>query len=223
MVELMFNKELSDIAFDVESLDEWKKTAKELGMEGQLKLSTGDNSPIPYPFMNENMERVYQTLCPSMMEFKDYRNSAIPLEVLKQIAFSVKEKHFSKIQIWADDKEPDPIVVGITSQWYNNTKNEDGAGFKYFDTKEECMAQPENEDRAYETNQKKYVIARWGDELRDFAELKELATKRLMSNIGGEMEKSIAVQTEKLKLLKENAKSYFNGNISLYELKGSHY
>jgi hypothetical protein len=28
MVEIMFNKELSDVTFDVEALDEWKKTAK---------------------------------------------------------------------------------------------------------------------------------------------------------------------------------------------------
>jgi len=220
MVEVMFNKELSDIAFDVEKLDEWKATAKELGMEGQLGLSTGDNSPIPYPFMNDNMERVYETLCPNKTPFKDYKNATIPLEVLKQIAFSVKEKHFARIMIWADDKEPDPIVVGITCQWYNNTKDEKGSGMKYFDSREECEAQPENEGKSYETNTKQYVIARWGDELRDFTELKALALARVIDEVGGELAKSIATKTERLKLIKENAKSYINGNMQKYELEG---
>ena len=220
MVEIMFNKELSDIAFDVESLDEWKATAKELGMEGQLGLSTGDKSPIPYPFMNDNMERVYETLCPNKTSFKDYRNQTIPLEVLKQIAFSVKEEHFSRIMIWADDKEPDPIVVGVNAQWYNNSVDEKGSGTKYFNTAEECKAQPENENKAYETNQKQYVIARWGDELRDFTELKELALARVIDEVAGELSKSIATKTERLKLIKENAKSYINGNMAKYELEG---
>ena len=48
MVENMFNKELLDVSFDIEALDEWKATAKELGMEGQLGLTKDDNSPIPF-------------------------------------------------------------------------------------------------------------------------------------------------------------------------------
>jgi hypothetical protein len=221
MVELMFNKELSDIAFDVEALDEWKATAKELGMEGQLKLSTGDNSPVPYPFMNEGMERVYETLCPNKTEFKAYKNTTIPLEVMKQIAFSVKEKHFDRIEIWADDKAPDPLVVGFNSKWYNNTVDENQRTV-YFDSKEECIAQPENEDRAYESETKKYIVARWGDELRDFNELKSLAFDRLVTQVGGELERSIATKSEKLTLLKKNVQSYINGVISKYELEGSY-
>lgn len=219
MVEIMFNKELSDVTFDVEALDEWKKTAAELGMKGQLGLTTGDSSPIPYPFMNECMERVYETLCPNKTEFKEYKNTTIPLEVLKQIAFSIKEEHFSKILIWADDKEPDPLVIGYTSKWYNDARDEKGA-YIYFDTKQECIDHPDNKGNAYETQIKKYVIARWGDELRDFSELKSLAIARVIDNIGGELERSIATKTEKLKLIKENAKSYINGNMGLYEIEG---
>ncbi len=70
------------------------------------------------------------------------------------------------------------------------------------------------------TDFKRYIIARWGDELRDFAELKELAIVRIIDNVGGELERTIASKTEKLNLVKENAKSYMNGNISLYEMEG---
>lgn len=219
MVEIMFNKELSDVTFDVEALDEWKKTASELGMKGQLELTTLDNSPIPYPFMNDCMERVYETLCPNKTGFKEYNNTTIPLEILKQISFSIKEKHFKEIQIWADDKEPDPLAIGITSKWYNDARDEKGV-YIYFDTKKECKEHPDNNNKAYETQIKKYIIGRWGDELRDFAELKELALARVIDNVGGELERLIAKNTEKLKLIKENSKSYINGNMSKYDLQG---
>ncbi len=218
MVEIMFNKELSDVTFDVEALDEWKKTAKELGMLGQLGLTKEDNSPIPYPFMNDCMTRVYETICPNKTDFKKYNNTTIPLEILKQISFSIKEKHFCRIEIWADDKEPDPLAVGITSKWYNDAKKD--GNYIYFNTKEECKKHPENNNKAYETDVKKYIIGRWGDELRDFSELKSIALKRIVDNVGGELERIIAKNTEKLKLLKENSKSYINGNISRYELEG---
>ena len=219
MVENMFNKELLDVSFDIEALDEWKATAKELGMEGQLGLTKDDNSPIPYPFMNESMKRVYETLCPNKTHFIDYKNTTIPLDVLKQISFSVKEKHFNEIYIWADDKEPDPLAVGMTYQWYNNAR--DAAGhYLYFSTKKECENHPDNSNNAYRTNEKFYIIARWGDELRDYAELKKLAIKRTIENIGGELERAIAIKNEKLKLVKENSKSYINGNISRYEIEG---
>jgi hypothetical protein len=169
--------------------------------------------------MNEGMTRVYQTLCPNKTEFQSYKNTTIPLEVLKQIAFSVKEKHFDNIQIWADDKEPDPLVVGRRSQWYNNAKDKNGRHI-YFDDKLECKAHPDNDNNAYETNVKYYIVARWGDELRDFSELKEKALARVIDKVGGELSKSIAIKTERLKLIKENAKSYINGGISMYELEG---
>ena len=59
------------------------------------------------------------------------------LEVMKQIAFSVKEEHFSTIEIWADDKAPDPLVVGVTCLYY--TYNEDGKRTENFTSKELLM------------------------------------------------------------------------------------
>ena len=226
MVDNMFNKELADVVFDVEALDEWKKTAKELGMDGQLGLASGEASPIPYPFLNDGMYNVYNTLCPNKTEFKNYKNTTIPLEVLKQIAFSVKENHFQSISIWADDKQPDPIVIGETNNWFSYDSN--GRRTETYNTKKELIkGQGDNLEKGYNTPDKfqstdfkRYIIARWGDELRDFAELKELAIVRIIDNVGGELERAIASKTEKLNLVKENAKSYMNGNISLYEMEG---
>jgi hypothetical protein len=172
------------------------------------------------------MTNVYETLCPNKTEFKNYKNTAIPLEVLKQIAFSVKENHFESISIWADDKQPDPIVVGMTNQWHSYDAS--GKRTQNYATKE-ALAESQGDDleKGYDTpdkfqrtNTKHYIIARWGDELRDFAELKELAIARVIDNVGGELERIIATKTEKLKLVKENAKSYINGNMSLYQVEG---
>ena len=39
MVELFFNKELSEVAFEVEALQEWKSIAEELGFDAHYKVS----------------------------------------------------------------------------------------------------------------------------------------------------------------------------------------
>jgi hypothetical protein len=232
MVDLFFNKELADISFEVEALDDWKKTCEELGLENQLTLTKGKESPVSYPFMNTTMVRVYETLCPRKVGFKDYKVTPIPLEVLKQIAFSVKEKHFEEIQIWYDDKSPDPVVVGLTGYWcaYNNDSNaikDDKGNYKRFKNLDE-IKKYKNENGISESTHNwfnkegEYLMARWGDELRDFSELKKLAVERFIDNVGGEMKKEAKILTEKINCLKENAVSYMNGNTSVYDATGSH-
>ena len=222
MVENYFNHELSDITFDVELLDEWKVMCEDLGMEDQLTLAKGKSSPIPYPYMNEVMIRVYETLCPDKRDFKLFKSVPIPLEVLKQISFSIKENHFSKIEIWADDKKPDPVVVGFHGYWqeypYGSNENKKLKGIKFI-SKEEAKEKGANNPDFVEDG--KYLISRFGDELKKFDELKQLAKERLIDNLGGELKKEIAVKSEKLKLLVENATSYFNGNMTLYDVKGN--
>jgi hypothetical protein len=225
MVESFFNKELSDVAFEVEALDEWKSLATELGFEAQLSLAKGKESPIPYPFINEVMNRVYSTLCPRMVDFKKYNKSTIPLEIMKQIAYSVREKHFQKIEIWYDDKTPDPIVVGEHGVYAIREKGTWSDGKADFETKElaeEAMARMENSDKL-EVHYRKiadYLIGRWGDELLDFPSLKKRAIEVFVENEAGELKKEIATKTEKLKLINENAASYMNGNMQKYEVLG---
>ena len=217
MVELMFNKELSDITFDIDDLQEWKDIAIQLGMEKQISLTKGKDTPIPYPYMNEVMFRVYQTLCPNKIDYKEYKNTTVPLDVMKQIFFCVKENYFQKIEIWADDKEPDPLVVGYLGKYWDNAKDNDGNRL-YFNTKEECLAHSDNKN-AYFSEEGKYLIARWGDELRSFAELKGKALQRLIDSTSIELQRELAEKTERLKLIKENCASYLEEHISLYNIK----
>lgn len=221
MTEIYFNQELSDITFEIDKLDEWKKICNELGMEQQLGLTKGKVTPIPYPYMNEVMIRVYRTLCPNSWNYKEFKTVPIPLEVLKQISFSVKEKHFHRIELWADDKNPDPVVVGYHGTWreypYDNKSNEKLKG-KIFSSKQEVLDAGGNSPEFQEEG--KYLIARFGDELKPFDKLKELAIKRFIEENAGEMQKEIALLTQKFNTLKENAVSYFNDNMTRYDAIG---
>lgn len=229
-VEKYFNKELADITFGVEALDEWKKTCEDLGLDNQLILTKGKESPIPFPFMNEVMQRVYETLCPRKVTYKSYDKTTIPLEVLKQIQFAVRDRHFADIQIWYDDKSPDPIVVGLfktyiirdKDSWSNKLKDGTSTTLIF-----NCKVDAENyldtlEDKAQwrvdEKETTEYLIARWGDELRDFAELKKLAITRFMEEHSGNMQKQLVDLQHKIKTLKENTVQYFNGTMSEYEV-----
>lgn len=227
MVELFFNRELADISFEVESLDDWKKTCEELGLESQLSLTKGKETPIPYPFMNETMVRVYEILCPRKVEYRQYKSSTIPLECLKQIAFSVRDRHFPKIEIWYDDKSPDPLIVGYQGYYYvydnkyAHAKEEDGKDKRFHNEKEAEEYKKEHELYGVTfCEEGKFLVARWGDELRNFTELKKLAIDRFIDNEGGEMAREIKKLSEAMKSIRENAVSYLNGNISLNEAKG---
>lgn len=228
-VQIYQNEELNDIMFQVEALEEWKSIAGELGMDSQLGFISKAESPIPYPFINESMQRVFKTLCPTSVDFRKYDKTPIPLEVLKQISYSVKENHFKEIQVWYDDKSPDPFVIGIDKRYYaydrkyNSMKGADNVDM-LFDTAEQCKdyAATIGFD-CYGTNPaftNQYLIARWGDEIRPISELKELAKDRLIEKYGSELKNEIENKTQSLKKLTENTLLYLSAEISESQLKG---
>jgi hypothetical protein len=211
-VEIFFDKELSDITFEISALDEWKELVGELGMTKQLDLTKGKESPVPYPYMNIAMHRVFETLCPEKIDFKNYNKTPIPLEVIKQIAFSVKENHFDSIEIWYDDKSPDPVVVGTTCEYYGY--NKDGNRVQRA-TKEELSSLIPKDSSIYETDRNQYLIAKWGDVKRSFEELKSIAKERFMEIHASKMQQDIATLTTRLKNLDKGATLYLLGEVSL--------
>lgn len=227
MVEKYFNTELSDIVFEAASLDEWKDIVDELGLTEQVKLSKGKLSPIPFPFMNTTMQRVCETLCPRKVDFREYDKTPIPLEVLQQIKLCVNDNHFQKIEVWYDDKSPDPFIIGKTGYYYSyNDKMDDAEGNNLeFSTEEELHSRAKEvglERKDYNcsySTKDSYLVARWGDELRDFKELKKLAIERFIDEAGTQMRKSLNDIQEKLNTLETNAASFINGDISAYEAK----
>lgn len=145
MIQSFIVEESKELIYDSDKIQEWKEKCEELGLAQQLALANHEKSPIPFECMNTVSLRVYETLCPAREDYKLYHKTTIPLQVLSLIALSEKEGYFSRIEIWFDDKTPDPIAVGFIK---------DG-----------------------EWASKQYAIARWGDVLRPFDELKTKAVE----------------------------------------------
>lgn len=220
MTEIYFEKELSDVAFDIEVMADWKRIAEELKLEGQISLTSHSKTPVPYPYMNTVMQRVYETLCPQKDDFKKFSKSPIPFDVLKQIAYSVSENHFQKIEIWSDTKAPDPLAIGIICDFYVYDRGY-SRKFSGIKSREEAESLKKEHDLygIGEENEQRYVIARWGDELCSFVELKQRAIKRFMESMDIELRKKIANATAKLNTLKENTAAYFDGTITKYDFE----
>lgn len=212
-VESFFDKELSDITFDIDALDEWKEICGELGMEKQLSLTKGKESPVPYPYMNESMQRVYTMVCPEHVNYKEFNKTPIPMEVLKLISLSVSDRHFQSIEIWYDDKSPDPLVVGLTHKFYTHTKG-GWDGRVETDSEEEANKLAHKDAGVYKTDVNHYLVARWGDVKRSFEEIKTMAKERFIEKHASKISADIEILSAKLKKIKENTNLYFMGEIS---------
>jgi hypothetical protein len=165
-VEIYLEPELEEMVGSVEVTEEWKQLAKELGMEGQLKLITPklgeetDKNPSPYIHMNAKAERVFAILCPEVVDYKKYDKSTIPRDVLREIAMAERLKFFDKICIWYDDASPDPLVVGYIKV----------GTYEYV----------------------KHMIARFGDELLPFEELERKSINRLKKRMTDKLKSSLS-------------------------------
>jgi len=228
-VEIYQNSELNNIVFEVEALEEWRTIASELQMDKQLDFVRHSDSPMPYPFINNSTSIVMTTLCPRKVPYKQYDKTPIPLEVLKQMAFSLKEKHFNEIEIWYDDKSPDPFAVGIIANYYavdrswKRLKDQEGNDSLFQSeshAREHCQAI--SFDLYHVVSEKKhYLIARWADELRPLAQLKDLAKSRIVERYGAKLKSDIEKMQQALKTINENATLYVNGEISESDLRGN--
>jgi hypothetical protein len=188
MVQSFLVEEATELIYDSEKIDEWKAKCEELGLKEQLDLAQPSKSPIPFEFMNTVTLRVYETLCPTKQDYKKYNKTSIPLEVLSLLALSEKENYFDELQIWYDDKTPDPIAVGLVK--------EGAYSWKY------------------------YTIARWGDVLKPFEELKEKATKVFINTSRINLKRKISECTHLLENVELNGQAYFDAQVENYHVVG---
>lgn len=168
--------ELSDTLFDNESIDEHKRLMEELGINPD-SVNQPTKSPCPYPIMDKVTREMFKILLPEKYVLSKYNRAPIPLKVLQRCKHAVDEEYFDKIYIRTSSEMPDPIVYGFR---YNS-----------------------DHDRVkeYTWNGKEYLIARWGDVLRPFTELWELARKVLYQNRKMSLESSIAHDKHQLEQL----------------------
>lgn len=168
VVETYIIEETQELIYDNEKLDQWNRMVSDLGLTGQTKIVTGDKSPIPFLWMNQTLRKTFEELCPRKVDIKDYHKTPIPVEALSLVSLSVKENYFYKVQVWYNDKNPDPAIIGLV-------KNSS------FDPK-----YPE-----WSNGLEHYLLARWSDVKASLSELTERAKKLFILRRTNEITRNI--------------------------------
>lgn len=226
MIENYYNVEFDNVVFDIDNTSEWLDMMNELGLENQTKFLKSSKSPLPFPLLNNNIKNIFSTLCPAIQLLKDYTKTPIPLDAIKVIKFAVQEKYFDKIEIWYDDKTPDPIAVGsivnYKAYYYPEGSNSSvGTDYMFKSHQEAQDWVDQNGHKWYfatsEVNE--YLICRWGDELRPIKELKQLAKDRLVEKYTNDWQLTIKECQRKIDQSAELITKYLNGEITTYDLE----
>lgn len=143
-VEIFLQDDFKDELIDSNILDEVNKIKQELNLSCGNQLS--DKSQIPYLWIDDYTQSCFRVLCPRSVKLSNYTNQ-IPLEALKNAKQSMNENHFDWIEIWSNEKDPDPFMIGFV---YDSS---------------------ESREKQYTWRTNKYLIARWGSEKKPISEL----------------------------------------------------
>lgn len=212
VVETFVIEETAELIYNNEKLDKWNELVGELGLKGQTKIIAPEKSPIPFMHLKKSLSNVLECLCPKKVNVEDYDVTPIPVEILDLIALSKRENYFNKIEIWYDEKSPDPVCVGITGYYYQPTwainRNQTLDG-KEFATEKECKDAGATSFINFSEKQR-YLLGKWADVKHSFEELKEMAIKRFISEKGNELRKTIKEANRQLDDIEINAFEQFN-------------
>ena len=186
-VETFLSNETVELIYDNEQLEKWNKM---VDLKGQTQIAQKEASPVPFLHMKQTLVKTFEELCPRKVDFKDYSVSPIPVEILDLLSLSVNEKYFDKIQIWYDEKTPDPVAVGLR---YSNESDR---------------------LKGYTWTMEKYLIGKWGDVKRPFSELIELAKARFLVRKKHEYSQQIKDYSRRLEDLENEAYNEFGDQSS---------
>ena len=181
VVETFVIEEVESLIYDNEKLDKWNSIVENLELQGQKQIVKPEKSPIPFLNMNSDLVNVFNTLCPRTTDIKNFAVTPIPVEILDLVALAVRENYFNNIEVWWDDKSPDPVVIGMTGHWCEPTwygDSDKSLNGQRFETKEELVKAGGKHPTFGETG--KYLIGKWGDVKHSFEQLKEMARKRFI-------------------------------------------
>ena len=182
-VQTYLIEETQELIYDNEKLEQWSGLVKELGLEGQTTIQQPEKSPIPFLCINQTQQAILSTLCPRHTDIKEYNLTPIPVELLDLVALSIREDYFQAIEVWYDEKQKDPAVIGLTGYWSEYTwyddSNKELKG-REFKTKEEGVAAGGN--HVGFTQNKKYLLGRWADVKEDFTQLAKRAKERFLGS-----------------------------------------
>lgn len=209
-VQTYIIEETLELIYNNEKLEQWENLVKELGLKGQQEIQQPEKSPIPFLALNSTALEIISTLCPTEVEIEKYNLTPIPVEILDLVALSRKEGYFQKIEVWYDEKDKDPAVIGICGHWYESTWYSDynkELKDQQFATKQEGI-----ESGGIHINfhaEKKYLLGRWADVKEDFKQLAERAKEIFISHERNEQEKIIKEAQRKIEDIENDAFNKF--------------
>lgn len=186
VVETYIIEETQELIYDNEKLAQWNKHVESLGLTGQTKIQAKDKSPVPFLHMKTSLINVFTTLCPRKVDITAYDKTPIPVEILEMAALSVREGYFDKIEIWYDDKTPDPACIGL--------RRNSSYDAKY---------------PTWSSGLDKYLIGRWADVKMSFEQLIEKAKTLFVASKKDSYNKTIKEYQRKLEDLDREARETF--------------
>jgi len=166
-VKIYREPENESLILNNEQLAEYNELAAKLGL--QTKEKQGENKiPNVYVCLNIAMQKQLQALCPMVEKASKYTRSTIPLEILKVYDFAKENKMFDGFQIWYNDIDPDPLLIGW--KWQNE----------------------EAKEKDYTWKKDRFLIARWGDCALEMSELLELGFNNLKQQLQDKAKEAIS-------------------------------
>lgn len=217
-VETFIVEETAELIYDNEKLDKWYELVSSLDLKGQTKITSLKKSPIPFLHLKRSMVNVFTQLCPLKVNVEDYDVTPIPIEILDLIALSKNEKYFQKIEIWYDEKSPDPVCVGVSA----GIGIDDASGrmiekYGFFKSKEDAQKvidqnnlighKPYDYSYSYSNY---YLLGKWADVKYSFEELKQMATERFINEQKNKLQQEIKEKQRELDDIEKKAFEQFN-------------
>ena len=109
-VKIYREPENEALILDEEQLAEYHELTAELGL--QVVEQQENKVPNIYIFLNSAMTKQLHAICPRHSDVQDYKKSTIPVEVLKVLKFAKEQNMYEGDEIWYNDIEPDPLLIG---------------------------------------------------------------------------------------------------------------
>ena len=156
-VKIYREPENEALILDEEQLAEYHQLTSELG----LKVIEHDKQEVPnvYTFLNSAMTKQLHAICPRHLKVEEYKKSTIPVEVLKVLKFAKDNNMYEGYEIWYNDVDPDPLLIGWNYIDDNARKNQ------------------------YGWRKDRFLMARWGDCAMELPELLQVGFDKLKQEL----------------------------------------
>ena len=176
-VKIYREKENETLILDEVQLQKYHELTAKLGLTNKVETK---KVPSVYVSLNFAMRKQLQAVCPVWTQVQDYKKSTIPLEVLEVLDFCKENQMYEGYQVWYNDIEPDPLLIG----W--NYENEHARENQY------------NWQKDY------FLIARWGDCAMELPQLLKIGYDKLVKELSAKSKLGL----EKLNSISKNPEIY---------------